>query len=96
MRSLPPKACPCTWLSQLLPLSAQQATPKLELHTASGQNTFHIGERITLKLTLTGSDRKQYSIDTAGYDRSGRLDIDMFEVSPSRGWSDPLARYFSQ
>ncbi len=38
----------------------------------------------TLKLSLTGPDIKQYSINTAGYDRSGRLDIDTFDVSPQR------------
>src|SRR5579859_7336406 len=79
-----------------LPIAAQETRPTLELRTTTGQTVFHIGERIALTLTLTGPDDNKYSIDTAGYDRSGRLDIDTFEVSPATGWSDPLAQYFLQ
>ena len=76
-------------------LAAQQTKPTLLLRTATDQTTFHIAERVALTLTLTGPDKK-YSIDTASYDRSGRLDIDTFEASPATGWSDPLAQYFSR
>ena len=96
MRSLPPVlvlACGCLCS---LPAAAQPAKPTLELRTATGQTIFHIGARISLALTLTGPDNKKYSIDTATYDRSGRLEIDTFSVSPESGWADPLAKYFSQ
>jgi len=78
------------------PGAAQPDKPALELRTTNGQTRFFIGERISLMLTLTGPDNKKYSIDTAGYDRSGRLMIDTFAVSPAAGWEDPLKQYFSQ
>ena len=93
MRSLP-RTLALT-IGCLSALSAQEAKPKLDLRTTTGQTTFHIGERIPLTLTLTGPDNKKYSIDTASYDRSGRLDIDTFAVTPATGWADPLAQYFS-
>jgi hypothetical protein len=52
-----------------------------------------VGERIPLKLSFTGPE--QYEITLASYDRSGRMSYESFEVSPSRGWSDPLATYFA-
>jgi hypothetical protein len=36
-----------------LPLSAQQDQAALSFQTTSGQSTFHIGERIPLKLTFS-------------------------------------------
>ena len=77
-------------------MSAQEVKPALQLRTLAGKNTFYVGERIALSLTLTGPGNKKYSIDTAGYDRSGRLNIDSFDVTTANGWSDPLAQYFSQ
>ena len=77
-------------------MAAQEAKPALELRLAAAQASFRIGERIVLTLTLTGPGNNKYSIDTASYDRSGRLDIDTFAVSPATGWSDPLAQYFSR
>jgi hypothetical protein len=79
----------------MLPIVAQPTQPTLELRTVTGQTIFQIGERIALKLTLAGPDNHRYSIAYAGYDRSGRLDIDTFDVRPATGWSDPLAQYFS-
>lgn len=79
----------------LLPIAAQQIKPTLEIHTAAGQTTFHMGERIPITLTLTGPDNKKYAIDTASYDRSGRLTIDSFDATPKTGWADPLEQYFS-
>jgi hypothetical protein len=96
MRSLPRTLALAIACLGSLPVAAQGTKPRLELRTTSNQTVFHIGERIALTLTLTGPDNKKYSIDTANYDRSGRLDIDTFEVSPATGWSDPLAQYFSQ
>ncbi|MES2390397.1 MAG: hypothetical protein V4555_02065 [Acidobacteriota bacterium] len=72
---------------------AQSPTPQLSLTTASGQTTFHIGERIPLTLTFTGSAANH--INTAGYDRSGRLAIDTYTVTPTTGWTDPLADYYA-
>ncbi len=96
MRRLPPMFALAAGCLGFVPLAAQPAKPTLELSAANGQTTFRVGERIPLRLDLTGPGDKKYSIDTASYDRSGRLDLDTFDVSPATGWSDPLAQYFSQ
>lgn len=78
-----------------LPLRAQGGQATLNLQTANGQTTFHIGERITLKLTFTSPNDTQYMIywDTNG---SRSSSSERVEVSPAAGWSDPLATYFAQ
>jgi hypothetical protein len=95
MRSLPRTSALILVLLSLLTCAAQQIKPGLEVHTTTGQTTFHMGERISLTLSLTGPNDRKYSIDAASYDRSGRLDIDTFAVTPASGWADPLAAYFS-
>lgn len=79
-------------------LSAEPApdhAPHLTIATSSGQNTFHIGERIPLRLSFTGPDDKTFAIDLARYDRSGRMNEDTFSLDPQSGWVDPLAEYFA-
>ena len=68
--------------------------PRLVIATTSGQNIFHVGERIPLQLSFTGPDDKTFAIDLAHYDRSGRMSEDSFNVEPQSGWLDPLAAYF--
>jgi hypothetical protein len=68
--------------------------PRLTIATASGKDTFHIGERIPLVLSFTGPKDKRFAIDLASYDRSGRMSEDTFNVEPKSGWADPLAAYF--
>ena len=70
----------------------QPTSPQLELSTQ--QTTFHIGETIPLTLSLTGPDNKQFHVNTASYDRSGRMNLETFNLSPSAGWADPLADLF--
>jgi hypothetical protein len=80
------------------PLCAQPSPdhgPRLVVDTVSGQNTFHLGERIPLKLSFTGPDDKAFAIDLANYDRSGRMYEDSFSIEPKAGWGDPLAAYFA-
>ena len=96
MRSFPSMFALAIGFLSFRPVAAQEAKPALELRLAAAQASFRIGERIVLTLTLTGPGNNKYSIDTASYDRSGRLDIDTFAVSPATGWSDPLAQYFSR
>jgi hypothetical protein len=76
-------------------LAAAQQPAVLRIDTVNHQITFHIGERIPLALSFTGPNDKSYGINMAGYDRSGRLNIDHFAVTPVTGTSDPLAAYFS-
>jgi hypothetical protein len=66
----------------------------LELRTANGYSQFQIGEAIRLKLIFTTSSPRKYKVNKATYDRSGRLGIDHFVVSPSVGWTDPLEIYY--
>src|SRR6185312_11903615 len=96
MRSLPRMFALAIGCLSLLPIAAQQLKPAVEIRTAGGQTTFHMGERISIILSLTGPDNKKYGIDTASYDRSGRLTIDSFDATPATGWSDPLTQYFSR
>ena len=75
--------------------TAEEPAPQLHLQTAGGQTTYRIGERIPLELSFTGPGDKRFAINTASYDRSGRMMHEAFEVTPSNGWADPLAKYFS-
>lgn len=61
---------------------------------ADGKKKFQQGEIIRIELAFSSSKPNAYSIDSAGYDRSGRLDIDQFVLDVGEGVSDPLANYF--
>jgi len=77
-------------------LSAQEPRPALDVQTATGQTSFHIGERVPLKLTFTSPNDMQYTIAPWSNGRGSEFDFETFDVSPSTGWSDPLATYFAQ
>jgi len=53
-----------------------------------------MGEAIPIRLSFSSSDPTRYNIDLATYDRSGRMDLDEFQLSPKNGWSDPLDFYY--
>lgn len=90
------------WLCRALllaamPLSAQQDGAVLSVETASGQDTFHIGERVPLKLTFSSPNDTGYLVSPLIRGRGGEGDCNRFEVvSPSAGWSDPFEMYFKQ
>jgi hypothetical protein len=73
---------------------AANSLPELKVRTADGGSTYRIGERIRLKLSFTSAEAKRYEINEAGYDRSGRMGYESFQVLPAKGWSDPLQEYF--
>jgi hypothetical protein len=80
-------------------LSGQEVRPALKTRTVNGQTVFHIGERIPLKLTFTSPNDTEYAIAPCcndGTDRGGEFDFESVDVSPSTGWSDPLAIYLAQ
>ena len=87
--------CVLVGMSTLSAESAANHAPHLTIATSSGQNTFHIGERIPLRLCFTGPDDKTFAIDLARYDRSGRMNEDTFSLDPQSGWVDPLRAYFA-
>ena len=89
-------ACTCLLLSwPSVSAAAEGATPSLSLRVATGQNTFHIGERIPLELSFSSSEDNRYELTMASYDRSGRMNFEDFVVSPKIGWADPLGSYLA-
>ena len=64
------------------------------VRATGGQTTFHLGEVIPLELSFSSSTPGKYQLDTAGYDRSGRLNEEQYSVEPNTGWTDPLYRHF--
>ncbi|MDP9267165.1 MAG: hypothetical protein M3P27_02425 [Acidobacteriota bacterium] len=63
----------------------------LRVELASGQREFHLGEAIPLTLTFSSTVKDRYQLNTAQYDRSGRMEYEHFSVSPGDGAVDPLA-----
>lgn len=60
-----------------------------------GQTRFRQGELIRLELAFSSTLPDAYHLDSATYDRSGRLEIDAFHLDPQGGASDPLRDYFN-
>lgn len=60
-----------------------------------GQTRFRQGEVIRLELSFSSSLPDTYHLDSATYDRGGRLEIDDFHLDPEGGASDPLYDYFN-
>ena len=86
-----------TLILAALPLSAQSDQAALSFQTTNGQSTFHIGERIQLKLTFSSPNDTEYLIAPLVRGRGNEFDCNRFEVvSPAAGWSDPLEMYFKQ
>ena len=75
-------------------LHAQQPQPLLQLQTSTAQSVFHIGERIPLTLTFSAADTNRYEITISNSNRQGCMDYEDFEVTPKKGWADPLATYY--
>jgi hypothetical protein len=75
-------------------LHAQQAQPLLQLQTSTAQSDFHIGERIPLTLRFSAADTKRYEITISSSNRQGCIGYEDFEVTPKKGWGDPLATYY--
>jgi hypothetical protein len=78
--------------SQSVPVPSRD--PQLTVTIRNNQSSFHIGEIIPLDLAFISSSPNTYQLDTATYDRSGRLGEDQFVVDPSNGSDDPLHLYF--
>jgi hypothetical protein len=60
---------------------------------ANGTSRFHVGEIIPILLTFKASIPNLYYMEQRNYDRSGRLDIEQFHVTPPG--RDPLHNYYS-
>lgn len=59
-----------------------------------GKSQFKPGEIIRLELAFASSQPHAYRLDSATYDRGGRLEIDAFHLTPEDVAADPLYDYF--
>lgn len=58
------------------------------------RRVFQQGETIRIEMEFSSRLEQTYQLDTANYDRSGRLWIDSFFIDPEEGSVDPLDEYF--
>src|SRR5260370_22413497 len=72
---------------------SQGEAASLTIHFAGGTSTFHAGEVIPIELSFAASLPDDYDMDTRNYDRSGRLNLEQFHVTPPG--RDPLANYYA-
>src|SRR5712692_1852107 len=83
-----------TLLILVVPLAAQQESGvSLTIRFANGTSRFHVGEIIPIELSFKASSPDVYDMEMRNYDRSGRLNIEQFHVTPPG--RDPLERYYS-
>jgi|HubBroStandDraft_6_1064221.scaffolds.fasta_scaffold41430_3 hypothetical protein len=85
-----------------LPASARPPSPPdvdpdvtLQLSIVGARTEFHIGETVPLLLAFSAAIKNRYQINMAQYDRSGRMNYEQFNLSPSGGAVDPLAGHLS-
>jgi hypothetical protein len=78
---------------------AQSLDPSLRVETDNSQITFHIGERIPLRLSFFYAEgvpvlvgREPCAIRSCVIFSKPEA----FDIQPAKGWSDPLATYFAQ
>src|SRR3989441_2619288 len=65
----------------------------LQVTIAGNQQEFRIGETIPLRLSFKTTVKDTYEVNTAQYDRSGRMSYERFALSPAEGAVDPLPTY---
>lgn len=74
-------------------LSQDESGASLTIRFADGTSRFHVGEVIAVELSFKAALSATYDMSTRNYDRSGRLDIEQFHVTPPG--RDPLQSYYS-
>ncbi|HEY4837298.1 MAG TPA: hypothetical protein VIH72_01745, partial [Candidatus Acidoferrales bacterium] len=75
-------------------MAAQQNSgATLTIRFADASSRFHVGEVIPIELSFSASVPDAFEYSTANYDRSGRLNIEQFHVTPAG--RDPLHNYYS-
>src|SRR5215472_3094047 len=74
---------------------ARAQAPAAQLHVSTAKTTFHVGERISLELDFTAPAEAHLGVVTSVMDRAGSMNHESFDVSPSSGFSDPLADYLN-
>lgn len=79
-----------------LPLSVhaqQDGGVSLTIRFRDGMSSFHVGEVIPIELSFRALVPDAYDMETRNYDRSGRLNIEQFHVTPPG--RDPLQNFYS-
>ncbi|MGJ5817247.1 hypothetical protein [Paludibaculum fermentans] len=66
---------------------------RFTLSSKEGRTVFQSGEIVALKLSFTASTPHRYWADDRNYDRSGRLSLEAYCLTPDT--ADPLTSYFS-
>src|SRR5882724_8795049 len=92
---------PCSFFRGLLTIvlmvagraSPQSDAASLAIRFAAGTRQFHVGEVIPVELSFTASLPENYDIEMRNYDRSGRLNMEHFHVTPPG--RDPIANYYA-
>ncbi len=81
-------------LALVLPLRSQEdSSASLTIQFTDGTNRFHVGQLISVELAFRALIPNTYDMSTRNYDRSGRLNIERFHVTPPG--RDPLENYYS-
>jgi hypothetical protein len=71
----------------------EDSNVSLTIRFADGNARFRVGEIIPLEMLFRATVIGEYDLEMRNYDRSGRLNIEQFHVTPPG--RDPLVRYFS-
>jgi hypothetical protein len=71
---------------------AQSGQVKLTVRLANNAKQFHVGEMIPIKLSFSASVPDTFEMDSRMYDRSGRLGLEGFMVTPKG--RDPLQAFY--
>jgi hypothetical protein len=72
----------------------QDSAVTLSIRILDHAPSFRVGEVIPLELVFSASGPESYEIGMRNYDRSGRLDIEQFHVTPTG--RDPLKDYYER
>jgi hypothetical protein len=81
-----------TVLSLSVAAFAQLDDPSLIIRFPQPVSQFHVGEIIPIEQLFSSSIPNTFAMSTRSYDRSGRLDLEKFHVTPEG--RDPLRSYY--
>lgn len=79
-------------LSPVSAAASEQPMASLTIRFAGARTQFYTGEIIPLELVFSAPPGSAYEISIRSYDRSGRLDLEQYNVSPPG--RDPLYNYY--
>ena len=81
-----------TALALSIPAPGQLNEASLTIRLPQPVSQFHAGEAIPIELLFSSTIPNTFSMSTRSYDRSGRLDLEQFHVTPEG--RDPLHNYY--